>query len=273
MNKHIIVIGASRGFGLAAAESFAKLDWNVSIGARSESAIASIVESLRDQSLSVFGKSVDVADSRTVDEFFKSSCEEFGAPSAVVFAAGKFGPFGKLESIAEESWVENISINLLGAFFVLKQSISRMRLNGGGRIVLLSGGGATAPMAQITAYSAAKAGLVRLVESAALEVLDDNIFINALAPGVMQTDMVTELLDAGESKVPLDYLEKMSALRESGEDSLPIALEALHFLIHNNVPGLSGRLISAKWDDWETWDKDSKIFTNKDLYTLRRKLD
>lgn len=270
MKKHIVVLGASRGFGREAARRFAAQGWKVSVGARNQKLLQENVLGIRALGQTISGHSVDVTDHAQVQTFFESCTAEFGTPEVVVFAVGTFGPFGKTEEINSADWIKSISTNLIGAFFVLQESIKEMKKNGGGRIIMLSGGGATSPMPNISAYAASKAGLVRLVESVAMEVSDENIFINALAPGVMQTEMVDELLTQGANKVPLEYLEKMQGLRNSGEDSTEVAFSLLEFLATNQVPDLTGRLIAAKWDDWATWTNETPLFQDKNLFTLRR---
>jgi 3-oxoacyl-[acyl-carrier protein] reductase len=145
-----------------------------------------------------------------------------------------------------------------------------MRQTKTGRIVFLSGGGATSPMPNISAYAASKAGIVRLVESLALEVEDEGITINAVAPGLMATDMLDELLAQDRETVGADFYDRMVAAKKSGGDSMSDALDLITFLAGTTLPGLTGRLISAKWDPWRTWTQETEELRDRNLYTLRR---
>ncbi len=147
-----------------------------------------------------------------------------------------------------------------------------MAQSGGGEIVVLSGGGATAPLPTLSAYAASKSAIVRLVETFAKEVETLGISVNALAPGVLATDMREEILNAGPQLVDSDFYDRMVVSKMSGEDSTPTAVEAISFLLANRVPGLTGRLIAAKWDPWRDWARDPSELTDGDAYTLRRKV-
>lgn len=274
-NKHVIVTGASRGLGEAVVRQCAADGWDISFGARTQSNLNVVQNSLPDGKGDFFTKVLDVSDESNVDSFFKEACEKLGPPNAVVHCAGVYGPFGPTKDVDPKVWLHTVQINLFGTLLVSQQAIKAMvdDANGHGQIIVLSGGGATSPMPNISAYAASKAGVVRLIESIALELRNTKICINAVAPGLMATQMLDELLAAGPEAVGHSFYDRMKQAKEANEDSTQDAVSLIQFLMNNTVPGLSGRLISAKWDSWDTWDSNTHVFDDPDLFTLRRKVE
>lgn len=270
VNRHAIVTGASKGLGRAVVDRLASEGWRVSFGARSVHELEMLYHELAKMGAECAFHQLDVSDPSSVDTFFESAVDAFGAPSAVVHSAGVYGAFGDSQTVDFDAWSATISVNLVGTFLVSRRAISVMLGAGDGRIVVLSGGGATSPMPNISAYAASKAGVVRLVESLALEVEGAGISINAVAPGLMATDMLDQVLAAGRDVIGAAYFDRMQDAKNRGEDSMPDALDLISFLASTTMPGLTGRLISAKWDDWRKWNEGAPELDNRDVYTLRR---
>ncbi|MDA8026638.1 MAG: SDR family NAD(P)-dependent oxidoreductase [Actinomycetota bacterium] len=271
--KHAIVTGASRGLGAAVVRQCALDDWNISFGARNLSGLKKIENTLPEGKGDFFTKELDVSNASSVCSFFNEASEKFGPPEAVVHCAGVYGPFGSTKDVDPATWLSAIQINLFGTLLVAQQAIKAMIDEGYGQIIVLSGGGATSPMPNISAYAASKAGVVRLVETVAGELQDTQISINAVAPGLMATQMLDDLLAAGPEAVGHSFYNRMKSAKETNEDSTSEAISLIQFLMNNSIPGLSGRLISAKWDPWRTWDADTRDFDNSELFTLRRVVD
>ena len=270
MNRHVIVTGASRGLGRAVVTRLAKEGWHVSFGARNLGELEALNRELASMGFACAFHQLDVSVPGSVSAFFEWSVETFGPPSALVHTAGVYGPFGDSQKVDPAAWHQTIAINLGGSFLVAREAIGAMRHAGGGRIVMLSGGGATSPMPNISAYAASKAAVVRLVESLALEVESDGIVINAVAPGLMATGMLDELLAESRDVVGGSCYDRMADAKERGEDSLPDAVDLVAFLVSAKVPGLTGRLISAKWDPWKQWDGEVPELQDRNAFTLRR---
>lgn len=272
IDQHVLVTGASRGLGEAVVHRFAELGWKISFGARNLGAIQSVKDSLVGIADSYFVESLDVSVHESVSRFFDGAVERFGVPHTVVHSAGIYGPFGPTATINAEAWTQTIQTNLIGTLFVLQKSLSLMEPIGRGNIIVLSGGGATNPMPNISAYAASKAGVVRLVESVAQEVSDTEIIISAVAPGLMATKMLDEIIDAGPMLVGGDFYERMTIAKQNNENSLSDAVQLIEFLASNQIPQLSGRLISAKWDPWREWIDDPSVLDDQSAFTLRRQV-
>src|SRR5262249_14598488 len=117
--------------------------------------------------------------------------------SILVNNAGVYGPIGRLEDVDWVAWAEAIRINLLGTAQMCRAVIPLLRARGYGKVVNLSGGGATAPLPRFSAYAASKAAVVRLTETLAEELRDARIDVNAIAPGPLNTRLLDQVLAAG----------------------------------------------------------------------------
>ncbi|MDR1561349.1 MAG: SDR family oxidoreductase, partial [Holosporaceae bacterium] len=114
-----------------------------------------------------------------------------------------------------------------------------------------------------------KAALVRFTETLARELLNTGITANAVAPGAMISAMTQEVVKAGNA-AGKEELSNAKKLINSNEDITTKAVDLCLWLASEASNGITGRLISAKWDNWEEWPKHLEDLQNSDLYTLRR---
>jgi 3-oxoacyl-[acyl-carrier protein] reductase len=138
-----------------------------------------------------------------------------------------------------------------------------------GKIINLSGGGATSPLPNFSAYAASKAAIVRLTETLAEEVKGFSIQVNAIAPGAVNTRLVDEILAAGPAAGE-EMLARTRRQKETGGVSPEQAAALAVFLASEESDGLSGRLISAVWDDWQNMNGRIDQIMASELYKLRR---
>jgi len=148
--------------------------------------------------------------------------------------------------------------------------VPRMRARGYGKIVNLSGGGATGPLPRFSAYAASKAAVVRLTETLADELRDDHIDVNAIAPGALNTRLLDQVLEAGPEKVGREFHERAVKQRQEGGVPLEKGASLAAFLASAESDGITGRLLSAVWDDWEHLPERRAALEKSDVFTLRR---
>jgi 3-oxoacyl-[acyl-carrier protein] reductase len=194
---------------------------------------------------------------------------EFGLLHALVLNAGIYGPMGATESVDLIEWKRALEINLYGVLLPCRAMIPHFKKNGRGKIVILSGGGATNPMPNISAYAASKAAVIRLMETLAEELKPFHVDVNAIAPGAMATRLVDEVLAAGPEKVGAAYFEKNKNWKERGAVPLELGASLAVYLASAQSDNVTGKLISAQWDPWEKLH-ELKNDLNSDIYTLRR---
>lgn len=269
-NKVAVVTGSGRGIGRAIAIAFAREGASVAVISRTTSEIEETSLQICASGGSVLGLQVDVSKSTDVEMMVKSTVEHFGRIDILVNNAGILGPVGPLYSDDVSSWVETIKVNLIGTFLCCKAVLPLMMQQHSGKIINLSGGGATSPRPMFSAYAASKCAIVGLTSTLAEEVKEFNIQINAVAPGAIFTRLHEQVLNAG-AKAGNKELAASNSAKCENEGSLELATDLVVFLASDESVGLSGRLISAVWDHWKTMTKEriGKIMSSE-LYTMRR---
>lgn len=273
LNRNAIITGANQGLGLAIAEGFLKEGASIAICARDKVKLDDAVgnlSKLKKPKQRVIWRQVDISIEKKVKEFFTYCQKEFGKIDILVNNAGVYGPKGCIEDVDSREWVKAIEINLLGVFYTCKYVIPHMKKNRAGKIINLSGGGATAPLPRISAYAASKAAVVRLTETLAEECRDCGIDINAIAPGALNTRLLDEVLAAGPDVVSRGFYEKAVKQKNDGGTPLEKGVSLCVYLASLESNGITGKLISAVWDKWEDFSRHKEDLRNSDIYTLRR---
>jgi len=184
--------------------------------------------------------------------------------------AGMLTPIGKVWDNDWHEWEMTIRVNLLAPVELCRACVPWMSARRQGKIINISGGGATRPRPHFSAYATAKAGLVRFSETLAHEVRDRQVQVNCVAPGAMNTEMLQAVLRAGPEHVgALEYAEALKQAETGG--ALPQrAAELCVFLASAASDGITGTLLSAVWDPWESLPERVHDVQNSDIYTLRR---
>jgi 3-oxoacyl-[acyl-carrier protein] reductase len=196
--------------------------------------------------------------------------KHFGGATILVNNAGVYGPMGALDEVDWDAWADAVRINLCGTALMCRSVIPMMRARGYGKIINLSGGGATAPLPRISAYAASKAAVVRLTETLAEELRDAHIDVNAVAPGALNTRLLDEVLAAGPEKVGRAFFERSVKQQADGGVPLDKGTALVEFLASAASDGITGRLLSAVWDDWADLPRRREELSKSDIYTLRR---
>lgn len=270
-DKVAVIVGAGRGIGEAIALRFAQEGARLVLAARTKSELKRVAQQIQASGGNAFVKATDVTDRGQVNQMVRVSLEAFGRIDVLVNAAGTYGPIGPLWEIDAKEWEKAFSVNLFSALLLCQSVLPHMIAARSGKIVHFSGGGATSPLPRFSAYGVSKAALVRLTETLAEEVRGYNIQINAIAPGAVDTRLQDQVLAAGEKAGQL--FDRMRRMRESGEGATPreLAAELAAFLCSEDSCGLTGKLISAPYDDWQSWNKQRiDEVMSQSWFTLRR---
>jgi 3-oxoacyl-[acyl-carrier protein] reductase len=269
--KNAVVTGGSQGLGLAIAGRFVREGANVALCGRHQADLERAAESLRCAGAGrVLHAVADVALEGDIDAFAGFCARELGGTDILVCNAGEYGPKGPIQEVDWQAWRRTIEINLLGAVYCCRAFHPQLIRSGRGKIMLLSGGGATKPLPYLSAYAASKAALVRFGETLAEELKPEGIAVNMIAPGAMNTRMLDEVLEAGPERVGAAYYEAALKQKQSGGASLERAAALCAYLACPEADGITGRLISAVWDPWERLHELAGGLDGSDIYTLRR---
>lgn len=268
--KNILITGGSLGLGFASAKACLEQGARVLICARNEEIVHEAVCSLKKEGFShIEGAKCDVTHASDIEKALEHLESSFGPLHGVIHAAGIYGAIGPITEVDPEEWFEGVKTNLFGSFLVAKLCCQRLQKLGGGRIVLFSGGGAASPFPNYTSYACGKAGVVRLCETIAEEMAPYNIEVNCLAPGFVVTRLHLQTLKAPE-KAGAKFLEKTKLEIEKGGVPAKLGAEAAAFLVSDEARGISGKFISAPYDNWKNLTKHLKELADSDLFTLRR---
>ena len=273
IGKVAIITGANQGLGLEISRKYVKVGASVFMCARSGDLLVMSQKELASGLLA--GQAIemmptDVSDANSVDKLVKSTLKRFGRIDILVNNAGIYGPMGPVEEVGWAQWIKAIEINLFGSILMCRAVLPAMKEQRHGKIIQLSGGGATNPMPNISAYAVSKAAIVRFSETLAGEVSDFNIDVNAIAPGALNTRLLDEVLAAGPEKVGQTFFDNAIKQKESGGAGFERAAKLAVFLASEASNGITGKLISAVWDNWECWPEHLDELSSSDAYTLRR---
>lgn len=270
-NKIAIITGAGGGIGSTIAHTFIKEGCSVILVDCLKSSLDRISEELEKYNCEFLAITADVCNKKEIDDVIDSTLKKFSKIDILVNTAGIQGPIGPFVNNDINKWIETINVNLNGTMLFTKTVLSVMIKQDWGKIINFSGGGAFNPRPNFSAYAVSKAAVVRLTETLAEEVKKYNIQVNAISPGAVNTKMLEQVLEVGPELAGAEFYEKAKKQKEEGGDSPQLAADLVLFLSSGKSYNLSGKIISAKWDNWRDWDKEkiSKIMSS-DLYTLRR---
>lgn len=267
----VVITGASRGLGAHLVNTFWSSGWNIALVARNEVALNQIVSRLsKKPNQSAITFACDLGNSGQVSNLVKRLTSRLPSLSALINNAAIHGPIGPFSENDLSRWNEAIQINFLSPVALCQGLLPLLSSSGGASIINLSGGGAAAPRANFTAYASAKAALVRFSETLALEVEAHRIRVNCIAPGAMKTSLLEEVVTSGLNVAGRCEFENAKKVFEQGGASLDKVANLALFLASNSSDGISGKLISAVWDNWQEWPKYLDQLAGSDVYTLRR---
>jgi NAD(P)-dependent dehydrogenase (short-subunit alcohol dehydrogenase family) len=197
-DKTVMITGASRGIGAAAAHTFAAAGWRVALLARSQTEIAALADQIGARALAL---PCDVADAASVQGAVQTVLARWGRVDALINNAGVIDPIARIEHGDPAAWGQAIDINLKGVFHGMHAAIPVMKAAGGGTIITVSSGAASNPLEGWSAYCAAKAGAAMLTRAAHLEEGSHGLRIMGLSPGTVATDMQVRIKASGINPV------------------------------------------------------------------------
>ena len=235
-NKVAVITGGSRGIGRACAEHLAAAGWTVAIGYRSnEAAAKETVEALEIGGTPGLAVHLDVTDEQSVQEAFRRITEEAGNVTGLVNNAG-MSRDGLVLKYPMDVYEQTMATNLRGAFLCSRAALRGMLREKWGRIVNMSSAVALRGNAGQTVYAATKAGLVGLTKSLAREVGAKGITVNAVCPGLLDTEMTSHLTDEARAY----YLDQTPVQRAA---TLAEVASVVRFLMTEEASYVNGAVI------------------------------
>jgi NAD(P)-dependent dehydrogenase (short-subunit alcohol dehydrogenase family) len=186
-DKKVLITGASRGIGFAAAQEFLALGARVAINGRTEQSVATAIAEL-DAGDRVVAAPGGVGTVDGCESVVRGAVEGLGGLDVLVNNAGVAGPDSTIEKVTEAIWDETLDVNLKGTFFCSRAAVSELRAAGGSIVNTASVAGLQG-FEGVSVYCASKGGVVNLTRAMAVELAPE-IRVNCVCPGYVDTDMV-----------------------------------------------------------------------------------
>ena len=266
----IIITGGSVGIGYAIAKKCAEAGATVIIVARGKNDLEKSLSQLRrlsDKDHRLYA--LDVGNLPAVQEFADWITQQNIAPAGLVNCAGIFGAIGKTTIVDMREFTAAIQINFLGTVYMCHSIGPLLKSAARKKIVNCSGGGGTFPFPNYSAYATSKAAVVRFTENLAIELAEDEIDVNCLAPGFVVTRLHEQTFAAGPERAGAFFENTQKQIAGGGVPPEKSA-ELAAFLLSSDSDGITGKYISAPWDAWQNSGFQARLRADKDFGTLRR---
>jgi len=265
--KYIIITGGSGGIGSQITRVLLRANYHVIVIGRSQNNFDLMADRLiNNQNLSFY--KLDISDKNSVNTFYNDLNKIDGDIYALINAAGVQSPIGKFINSDYNDWIINLSNNFLGTVNMIRGFLFNSNNKSQRKIINFSGGGSTSSRPNFSAYAVSKTAIVKFTEILADEIADQNIDINAIAPGAVNTNMLDEVL-AAKSLAGEEYALAKKR-KKSGGVSPKKAVDLCQFLLSKDANGVTGKLISAIWDDYRDSNFLTRLKTDPEFCCLRR---
>lgn len=241
----LIITGASRGLGAAAARSAAETGANVVLNARSEERLEAMAQFIRDSGGSAVAVSGDISNPETSKRIVSLALAHFDRIDGIINNAGILDPIATIAESDPAQWGHNLGVNVLGPMLLTQAALPHLRLHLG-RIINVSSGAAVSALPGWSAYCTAKAALNHFTRVLAVE--EPSITAVAVRPGVVDTEMQVLIREKGSTGMPKAVHDRFMNYHTNGE-LLPPDLpgQALAFLALYAPQEWSGEFLN--WDE------------------------
>lgn len=271
--KDVLITGASGVLGSSMARHLATAGFNLHLTSRRRNRLQALESELSKTGSRIFLYELDLLSveqcERAVDTFFQQSNHPFG----MVCNGGDLGVLGTFLEVDFTAWSGSLQHNFVGHAAMIHQFalLYRKQQKTEGAIILMSGAGLGSAVAHthLSSYGTAKAALTYLAEALAPEFKELNITINAVAPGQIKSGITEQAIRAGVEQAGA-YARAAAKCMETGGVSPDLAAKLVEFLMGPQARNISGRLLSARFDQDRIREQTEATSHDPDLFRLRR---
>lgn len=243
-NKSVVITGAASGIGRASALAFAQAGAKLvisDVNAEGLEATQELCAEIDAPAIAIVG---DASDEAVVSGLVERACDVHGSIDVFYANAGILGEMAPLMDLSVESFMRVLSVNLIGPFLAIKHTAPQMLARGqGGSILCTASVAGIRSGAGPTPYSASKAGVINLVQTAANQLAGTGIRVNAICPGLIETGMTQPVFDYARASGKERKLGQLNPLKRGGVAS-EIAQVAV-FLASNGASYINGQAIAV----------------------------
>ena len=211
----------------------------------------------------------DITKRDDVSRIVERTLEQYSRIDILVNNAAILGPLGPFAGNDMDHWAATMELNVTALASCSSAVLPGMISQGSGKIINLSGSGVTRPSQTLSAYGTSKAAVIRFTETLALEVREHNIWVNALGPGQIDTELLDPVMSAEDGAIDPTFAAHVRKTKAGGGASLENAAALAVWLASSESDGLTGRMISATQDDWRALSSRIPEVMESDLHTLR----
>jgi 3-oxoacyl-[acyl-carrier protein] reductase len=252
--SNVLITGATGGLGQALGAAFRAAGANLLLTGRHAEGRDSVA--------------CDLAEADGVERLIDAVRNKWARLDVLVNNAGVLGPVGPVWRNDWAEWEATVHLNLMVPVKLCRGLLPMM--DRGGSIINISGGGATSPRPNFSAYGTAKAALVRFSETLAVEAAALGIRVNCIAPGIMRTRMVEQVVAIGAEACGAEEFRKARDVMANDGTPPETPAELAVLLASERGRGITGKLLSAAWDPWRELPEHEDDLRRSDVYTLRR---
>jgi 3-oxoacyl-[acyl-carrier protein] reductase len=235
-----LVTGASRGLGEGVARALASQCRAVILTARDKPSLLRIASEINAAGGLAVPIACDVSDFEEVSCAVSEARKRFGDLSIVINNAGVIEPISRIATSDPALWARNVTINLIGAYNVVRATLPHMLARGSGSIINISSGAAYQALDGWSAYCSSKAGLAMLTRSIALETAGKSIRVFGFSPGTIDTDMQAKIRSSGINSVSQIPRDRLAPVEQ--------AVRGVLFLCSSDADDLIGQDVSLRHD-------------------------
>ena len=271
-NKNVLISGATGGFGSALSHKYYQEGANLLLIGRSINKLNNLKNKLTKDKTSnqfIITIKLDLSKLDIIKKVINKELNNINKIDILINCAAIQGPIGKSWENNFKEWQKTFNTNFYSTMILTNTILPFMLKFKTGNIINISGGGSTSSRPDFSSYAISKTAIVRYTEILADELSNTKIKVNSLAPGIMATNMIKNVIKNKKNITNLKEFNTAKKVFVDG-DNMNKAIDLCIFLSSKESNRINGKLISATWDPWHLLNSNKNNISESDIYTLRR---